>query len=906
MVHWRRLELHPGRSCSDWLAAKGGGGIIKAPWAPTCNSKVYDFFVVSATMAEDIIAVHTIADAGLNPHSPARLIVKGITRQTLVRQIKSPPTLPAQLPFGPLQKQDFSPDPLVQNRSSIDANYGMLATQSAKILLELKGLTPAEIAEAPSWAEGPRFKWKNIASHTATDGAKSNPIARAWKRTVEWLRAGVEAKVPGQAQSAVWRLLHYDHRLVIDDPALKEDAAAFSRWRTCLTWATLQQKVWVHTCLDVAVKEAKHVEAKAARLATARFEAWVNDGPAKGHKRQHLLSRAASGWIPSKVGSQPVAELSELDELDGITEEQLKNATAPVTDKLSPLASQRLANSERSDWCKQWATDMQHDTLEWPEETEQLPPFTLQFFKAALFSFANGTGLGWDGVHPRALLRLPDEILYAWIALMIQCERHGCWSVKVGCVIVVLLPKPDGGFRPIGLIPCLPRVWMRCRRDTAKAWEVKAERSFLYAGAGKGSTIAAWKQAARAEIAMLLDLVKAFERIPYRVLLREARKLGYPLRPLKLAIATYKLARTIRVGEAPSDLAFAIRGIVAGSGTATTEMRLTMITIVDAALLFFPTVAPTLFVDDLALEHDGDEPSILDNLCAFTVSVMKRIQTDGMEVNRTKSLISASHPSLADSMAARMGNLALTIAHRVKSLGVGLAAGTARNVTVQNARLKNFKKRLPRYRMLRRVGVDTAMLGRTGGGSALMHGLHTNGVSPSTLRSQRSAAAAAGAPVDGRGGQELNLALIVADGSPKGKADPAVTGNTDVLHHWALAIWNNWIPRHLLQLSLTDAMARLAGAKQPWSVTYGPAAAVVGTTKRLGWTIQNATTTTSDKGRIFCREDDPPVVLARKCNDAVRRWRWRQIAEQHTSLPAEGANFGPIAKLLSSKRNDEM
>ena len=158
---------------------------------------------------------------------------------------------------------------------------------------------------------------------------------------------------------------------------------------------------------------------------------------------------------------------------------------------------------------------------------------------------------------------------------------------------------------------------MRCRRDTAKVWEVKAERSYLYAGAGKGSTIAAWKQAARAEIAratdlkyaqVLLDLVKAFERIPYRVLLREAAKLGDPLRLLRLAIATYRLPRSIRVGEALADLAYALRGIVAGSGAATTEMRLVMITFVDAGLPLFPSIGPTLFVDDLSLERDGEAP----------------------------------------------------------------------------------------------------------------------------------------------------------------------------------------------------------------------------------------------------------------------------------------------------------
>ena len=70
--------------------------------------------------------------------------------------------------------------------------------------------------------------------------------------------------------------------------------------------------------------------------------------------------------------------------------------------------------------------------------------------------------------------------------------------------------------------------------------------------------------------------------------------------------------------------------------------------------------------------------------------------------------------------------------------------------------------------------------------------------------------------------------------------------------------------------------------------------------------MQDASTITSDNGRVFCLDEDPPVVLARKANEAVRRWRWKQISEQHPSLPAEGANFGPIAKLLKSKRNDEV
>ena len=114
---------------------------------------------------------------------------------------------------------------------------------------------------------------------------------------MEWLRACVEAKAPGQAQAAVWRLLHYDHQLQIYDPALKDDGEAFTRWRSCLSVVSLQQKVWTRPFLEVAIQESKLAEAKAARLAATRFQEWIKDGPGQGSKRQHLLSRAASGWI---------------------------------------------------------------------------------------------------------------------------------------------------------------------------------------------------------------------------------------------------------------------------------------------------------------------------------------------------------------------------------------------------------------------------------------------------------------------------------------------------------------------------------------------------------------------------------------------------------------------------------
>ena len=44
---------------------------------------------------------------------------------------------------------------------------------------------------------------------------------------------------------------------------------------------------------------------------------------------------------------------------------------------------------------------------------------------------------------------------------------------------------------------------MRARLDVARAWQATHERPSFYAGVAKGAQVAAWKQAARAELAAL-------------------------------------------------------------------------------------------------------------------------------------------------------------------------------------------------------------------------------------------------------------------------------------------------------------------------------------------------------------------------------------------------------------------
>jgi hypothetical protein len=99
-----------------------------------------------------------------------------------------------------------------------------------------------------------------------------------------------------------------------------------------------------------------------------------------------------------------------------------------------------------------------------------------------------------------------------------------------------------------------------------------------------------------------------------------------------------------------------------------------------------------------------------------------------------------------------------------------LGAGVRRNAMVVNHRLMQYKERLPRFRMLKQAGVDTNKLNRTGGTAALVWGQGALGVPPTTLLQQRRAVAAAGNAGSGFGGQDLDLALILADGSASGKS----------------------------------------------------------------------------------------------------------------------------------------
>ena len=949
-------------------------GVFQAPTDPTCGPRVLDYFIVSRSLSPAVFAVHVVADGAFSPHSPVRLFLRASPRSLLCRRLKAPRGFGAHLPYGP-HTEDFASRcasagciASATSTAAVDlqSDFESLVNLVEDLLCEVSGLDADEAAKHKGRAVGPTAAWVSQLP-PSQERSRVSSATRAWGLTLKWLRTlaalPADSKGAGRLRLAVCRHPHQGAR--------SASFCTFELWQSQLGVGMLEAPPLLYAFTNVAAAMFDSLQAEDDSRCKLAWDSWINDGPAAGLRRQHMLSRVATGWVPSSpVICDDELHDEEEEDRDGdmhgdchVTEQMVLAArwrsslewqapsravtrnpsgdhvvdehlpaephhesntsvkpswpltiadhapagkgAAPHSRQAAPCPAtlQQAVDQEADSWDVRWGRDAQLPVPQWPADLGPLPSqMRLHELKECLRSFPAHLGLGWDGIHPKALLRLSDAVLTALLRVLFICEATGTWPKSSALVIIALLPKSSPGFRPIGLFPWLPKIWAKLRRGYALQWEQSTDRDFIYAGPGKGADHAAWKQAARAEHAAtvrgahygstLLDLVKAFDMVPHHVLVREAIRLGYSLWILRLSIAAYAAERMIRIDGVLSRAIPHRRSLTAGSGLATTEMRIVLVNVIEAAMRVAPLATPTLYVDDLSVEVCGTQAVVVTQLHAFTSHFCDSITADGGEVSTTKSLCTASSPSLGRRIAGALARYGIQYKDRVVSLGSALGGGRRRNAQVIAKRLQAFRRRLPRMRKLVKAKVCTKRILRTGGIASLTYGQAVTGVATTVLLHQRRAAAHAAAPASGPGGQDLDLALIIADGPRQGRADPAHDAHCMPIFAWAQAVWNAWLPRNVLERLADTAITTLSAARSIWQNVKGPAAATVASAWRLEWTVHSANQFTTDQGRLLNLDLDPPVVIKRECYLAVRRWRERAIFDKFPHLGPFAASHG--------------
>jgi len=115
-----------------------------------------------------------------------------------------------------------------------------------------------------------------------------------------------------------------------------------------------------------------------------------------------------------------------------------------------------------------------------------LPRITPEVVRRASAAFGQRTGVGGDHLHPRWFAHL-SEVTLKRVRFLFSCFDSLVIVPSTLWNILLLYEKAQGGFRPIGLLPSIVRLWEYCRKIYLWDWESENQRDYNWAAPGKSS-----------------------------------------------------------------------------------------------------------------------------------------------------------------------------------------------------------------------------------------------------------------------------------------------------------------------------------------------------------------------------------------------------------------------------------
>ena len=186
----------------------------------------------------------------------------------------------------------------------------------------------------------------------------------------------------------------------------------------------------------------------------------LSQSAAERIKIEHLKGRA-DAWktFVDKQVKLGAATAHRLVKRDGV---QCSDTATTGSGASRIGSSQAILDQELIAWRKVWNRLGDAPTAPWRETTldgPQLPPITAADLEKAARTFSPDTGIGCDGFPPRALADLSTPLRECVAQFLNYVDTVGYWPEAVATALIPLIPKTDGGRRPIGVLPTIVRVW---------------------------------------------------------------------------------------------------------------------------------------------------------------------------------------------------------------------------------------------------------------------------------------------------------------------------------------------------------------------------------------------------------------------------------------------------------------
>ena len=272
-----------------------------------------------------------------------------------------------------------------------------------------------------------------------------------------------------------------------------------------------------------------------------------------------------------------------------------------------------------------------------------------------------------------------------------------------------------------------------------------------------------------------------------------------------------------------------------------------------------------------------------------------------------KTIVVASDIPLGAAVARR-----LAIGHHkalssARQLGVDYASGRGLKTTLRRARLSAIRKRLVRFRTLRKLTSKrtAARVFKAAGTAGLTYAADVTGVPAALLGSYRTTAARV-VSSSGKGASKT----ITMDLSPVMDYDPAYSSNVDPIARWARRAWaadaamRSRIQR-VWMVGTSRLRAPLLRSDQSalWKAVGGPSTALIATLARLGWRMHSAYVWTTHLGRRLDLLTLAPKAVAELARSATHDWLYRLVATTQPALALlrGGADVTATRKLTTGR-----